>query len=91
MSNMAIFMESGLVLNSEKCQNFSLSVVDMGENFGQEDYQPPTIELVANTGKREVISTFYEIEEACDALSGLLKAIQEGEREWDVSNYNSNI
>ena len=59
VSNTAILMESGLVLNSEKCQNFSLSVVDIGENFGREDYTPPTIELVANTGKREVISTFY--------------------------------
>ena len=91
MANTAIYTEGGLVLNSEKCQNYSLLIIDIGENFDQEDYIPPTIQLLTQTGKKEIISTFYEIDEACEALSSLLKALQDGEREWDVSDYNSNI
>ena len=91
MANTAIFIEGGLVLNSEKCQNYSLLIIDIGENFDKEDETPPVIELLAQTGEKELISTFYEIDEACEALSSLLKALQDGEREWDVSDYNSNI
>ena len=91
MANTAIFKEGGMVINSEKCQNYGLLIIDIGENFDQADYIPPTIQLLAQTGKKEIISTFYEIDEACEALSSLLKALQDGEREWDVSEYNSNI
>ena len=91
MANTAIFIEGGTVLNSEKCQDYGLQIIDIGENFNQEDYIPPTIQLFAQTEKKEIISTFYEIDEACEALSSLLKALQDGEREWDVSEYNSNI
>lgn len=90
MANTAIYKEDGLVLNSEECQNYSLLMLDIGKNFGQDDYEPPTIQLLSQTGKKEIISTFYEIDEACEALSGLLKALQDGEREWDVREYNSN-
>ena len=38
MANTAIFTESGIVLNSEKCQNYGLLIIDIGENFDQEDY-----------------------------------------------------
>lgn len=44
MANTAIYTEGGLVLNSEKCQNYSLLIIDIGENFDQEDYIPPTIQ-----------------------------------------------
>ena len=91
MANTAIFTESGMVLNSEKCQNYGLLIVNIGENFDQDDYIPPDIQLFAHTGKREIISTFYEMHEACEALSTLLTALQDGEREWDVRDYNSNL
>ena len=91
MGNTAIFTESGMVLNSEKCQNYGLLIVNIGEKFDREDYIPPDIQLFAHTGKKEIISTFYEIDEACEALSSLLKALQDGEREWDVAKYNSNL
>ena len=86
MANTAIFKEDGMVLNSEKCQNYSLLLIDIGT-----PETPPVIQLFAQTEKKEFISTFYEIDEACEALSSLLKALQDGEREWDVSEYNSNI
>ena len=91
MSNTAIFTEEGIAINSEKCQNYALLIIDIGKNFEQEDYLPPTIQLTAHTGKKEVISTFYEMDEACEALSTLLKALQEEEDIWDVREYNSNV
>ena len=92
MANTAIFKEDGLVLNSEQCQNYSLLLIDIGK-FDQEHNleTPPVIHLFAQTEKTELISTFYVIDEACNALSSLLKALQDEEREWDVSEYNSNI
>ena len=91
MTNTAIFKEDGIVINSQQCRNYSLLITDIGENFNQADYIPPTIQLITQTYEEVIISTFYEMDEACEALSTLLKAVQNGEREWDVRDYNSNV
>ena len=91
MTNTAIFKEDGIVINSQECKSYKLLIANIGENFNQEDYIPPTIQLMTQTYEPVVISTFYEIDEACQALSTLLQAVQNGEREWDVRDYNSNV
>ena len=60
MANTAIYTEDGLVLNSEKCQTYSLLITDIGKNFDQEDYIPPTIQLVAQAGKRRLYRPFMK-------------------------------
>ena len=61
---------------------------------------PPTIELRATaepeaggggTGKTVLISTFYELEEASNALAKLVFAIENEEDIFDVREHNSNV
>ncbi|RKU22895.1 hypothetical protein C6503_03780 [Candidatus Poribacteria bacterium] len=66
----------------------------------KEQKHPHTIELRATgepkeggggTGEAVLISTFYEIIEATDALQELVGTIERGNETFDVRDYNSNV
>ena len=97
MENTIIIKEDGLAINAIECCEFALAITFLDAILEE---KPPPIELRAiresemgggGRGDEVLISTFYEIEEACGALSSLLEALQNNESEWDVRDYNSNL
>ena len=55
MANTAIFIEGGTVLNSEKCQDYGLQIIDIGENFNQEALHPAYHSIIRTLrGKRRL-------------------------------------
>ena len=68
-----------------------------GDRIGEILEQPPTIELRASGESRKrgggieadiLISTFYDLEETCDALKSLVRAIENKEETFDVREHN---
>lgn len=103
MKNIIIIKEDGRSLNSDIHHDFSIVITDFGviETFEdaagdtvKEQEEPPTIKFRATargSGETVLISTFYEPEEACEALKGLLLAFEDEEDMFDVREYNSNV
>ena len=103
MENIIIIKEDGRAINSDMHLEYSIAITDFGVtetfedpdgNIVEEQAKPPTIEFRATargTGETVLISTFYEPEEACEALKGLLLAFESEKELFDVRDYNSNV
>ena len=97
MENTIIIKKDGTGINSKDCYSYQLGVRmrqksrKLGEarHSKTESFDP---KLVAHTDeKEEFISDFDTIDDASNALLGLIKAIQDREKIWDVREPNSNI
>lgn len=106
MGNTIIIKEDGRAINSDVHFNYSIVITEFSRIEEPEDPGdlatdlPLTIELRAiaeseagggGTGETVLISTFYELEEASNALTSLVFAIENEKEIFDVREHNSNV
>lgn len=96
--NSAIHVDYALVVTDFGGER-EVQTID-GDMTGEVFDEPITIELRASRESESggggveadvLISTFYELEEACVALQTLVSAIKDKEEIFDVRDYNSNV
>ena len=90
MKNTVIVKADGLAINSVKIEGYSLDITFMDE----EGQLEPQIDLTATAraesdSRKEVflISTLYDIKEACSLLTALMLAIENQEAVFQVAEY----
>lgn len=106
MGNTIIIKEDGRAMNSDIHSNYSIVITEFSRIEKPEDPGdlatplPPTIKLRAMakpkagdgaTRETVLISTFYELEEACEALKALVLAFESEKELFDVRDYNSKV
>lgn len=103
MENIIIIKEDGRAINSDMHFDYSIVITSFGVtetfedpdgNTVEEQAEPPTIQFRATavgTAETVLISTFYEPQEAADALIGLMSTFESELEIFDVRDYNSNV
>lgn len=93
--NLIIIRDDGKAINSTDYSEYALRLVGMPD---PEEGPPVIIKFVAlkeptapQRREQVIISTFYELEEATNALASLISDLENKEQSFDVRDFNSNV